>query len=377
MGSSNNNFFESPQAAAIYKHGLLRRYLPVFAGKTGSTAPDRRVVVYDAYSGPGRYEDDEPGSPALLVETADALAGLRAVHAVFSEKNSKHREQLAKMLSDAGIDPETYVIREGTAEEEVDWVLAHADKAPLFVFLDPFGLAVPFTSIVRILNARKNPRLSRYQQPKTEVLLNFSYEALRRLVGAFLSEKEYASKSAQIARLNEALGGTWWHDLAKEQKEGWEREIRSGFARRIHGATDCGYITAMVSDRRDIEPVYDLILFTRHNDGVWKMAESMSHARQEWSEWLGERSMHHQLLLMPDFEDDSEAWIEEIASNIETLLAEGSGFVVGKALGDVLGRTLGLAREKHIREALRRVKAKGLIAQVPKGTLQKAHIARS
>jgi hypothetical protein len=46
--SNNKSFFEAPQAAAIYKHELLKRYIAAWVGKVGSTSTDRRVVVYDA-----------------------------------------------------------------------------------------------------------------------------------------------------------------------------------------------------------------------------------------------------------------------------------------------------------------------------------------
>src|SRR5690348_673721 len=49
--SSNKNFFESPQAAAVYEHKLIKSYIPAWVGNVGSTSTDKRVVAYDAYSG--------------------------------------------------------------------------------------------------------------------------------------------------------------------------------------------------------------------------------------------------------------------------------------------------------------------------------------
>jgi hypothetical protein len=46
--ASNSTFFESPQAAAVYKHRLLRSYVPAWAGKVGSRAPGKKVFIYDA-----------------------------------------------------------------------------------------------------------------------------------------------------------------------------------------------------------------------------------------------------------------------------------------------------------------------------------------
>jgi three-Cys-motif partner protein len=112
------------------------------------------LVVYDAYSGPGRYEDAQPGSPELLVDTADAMATLRSVHSVFSEKDQDYCDRLEAMLADKGIDPLTYEVRRGPVENHVDEVLSKAGDLPLFVFLDPYGLTIPFERVVHVLTSR-------------------------------------------------------------------------------------------------------------------------------------------------------------------------------------------------------------------------------
>ena len=138
--TSNQSFFLSPQAAAVYKHELIKRYIPAWAGKVGSTSTGKRVVVYDAYSGPGRYEDEAPGSPEILVNTAVAMANLRSVFTVFSEKERGYCDRL------------------------------------LFVFLDPYGFTLPFDRMVSLLKGRdKSGHFSTLLQPKTEVLINFSF----------------------------------------------------------------------------------------------------------------------------------------------------------------------------------------------------------
>jgi three-Cys-motif partner protein len=205
--STNKNFFLSPQAAAIYKHKLLKSYTPAWAGKVGSTSADNRLVVYDAYSGPGRYEDEKPGSPELLVDTAEAMAKLRSVHSVFSEKEQAYCDRLETMLASKEIDPATYEVRQGPVEDHVDNVLRETGDLPLLVFLDPYGLTIPFDRVVHVLTSRDKPGAPRYKQPKTELLMNFSYEAVRRISGVIRSDKEYAAKDAQIKALDEALGG--------------------------------------------------------------------------------------------------------------------------------------------------------------------------
>lgn len=380
--TNNKNFFESPQAAARYKHKLIKGYIPVWTGKVGSTSRDKRVVVYDAYSGPGRYEDDEPGSPELLVDTAIAMAELRSVHSVFSEKDTGYCERLSAMLKEKGLDPATYDVRVGPVEDHMDAVIAQAGDLPLFVFLDPFGVNIPFERVVHVLKSRDKPGYySQFLQPKTELLMNFSYEAVRRISGVLRSEKEYAARAGQINTLDTALGGDWWHALARDEPKGWVEQVLDGYADRVGKEAHCGYITADVADSLKASPVYELILFTRHMDGYWEMARSMSMARKEWRAWLVERraeSTGGQTEFRGlDFDDDEPAWIDEIATNIESILDTEPSFIIEDKLDVVLGRTLGLARETHIRKALKALFAKGVIREAPKGPQQRAWVRRA
>ncbi len=379
--SNNKSFFLSPQAAAIYKHRLLKSYIPVWVGKVGSTSQGKRVILYDAYSGPGRYEDDQPGSPEILVDTAVAMAQLRSVHTVFSEKDAKYCARLRQMLEDKQVDPRTYDVLPGPIEQHIDSVLASAGELPLFVFLDPYGLTVSFDRVVHILKAREVRGRSARLQPRTELLLNFSYEAIRRISGVAKSDKEYRAKDAQLEALDSALGGAWWRQLAVDEAQGWVNQILLGYARRIAAAAGYGgFITVAVADSLEAEPVYELILFTRHPDGLWEMSEAMSFARRDWRQWLVDKrelAMGGQGQLRGlDFDDNEDAWVLEIADNIERLLGAADVLVIQERLGEVMGRTLGLAREKHIRSALKRLNGQGVVGEVPTGRLQRATVRR-
>jgi len=236
--------------------------------------------------------------------------------------------------------------------------------------------------VVHVLKSRDKPGYySHLLQPKTELLMNFSYEAVRRISGVVRSEKEYAAKAAQIHTLDTALGGNWWQALARDEPEGWVEQVLKGYADRVGKAAHCGYITADVADSLTASPVYELILFTRHRDGFWEMARSMSMARKEWRAWLVERraeSAGGQAEFRGlDFDDDEPAWVDEIATNIETLLDTEASFFIQDKLGDVFGRTLGLARETHIRQALVALFARGVVREVPKGSKQLACVRRA
>jgi three-Cys-motif partner protein len=378
--SSNTNFFASPQAAAIYKHELIRRYIPAWAGKVGSTSVGKRVVVYDAYSGPGRYEDEAPGSPEILVDTAEAMANLRSVYSVFSEKDRSYCDRLRGMLAAKGVAADSYEVRQGPVEKHLDDVVKLSGDLPLIVFLDPYGFTVPFDRMVHLLRCRDKPgHYSTILQPKTEVLINFSFEAVRRNAGALTSDKDYPARAGQVESLTRFLGGDWWQEIFLSGDDNWFLQVVEGYAERIREASGYACITASVADSLTAEPAYELVLFTRHPDGVWKMMDAMSFARKRWRQWLVDRreaQAGQGELRGLDWDDNEDAWVEELAWNISWILKSVPQFVIDRRLDDVLGRTLGLARETHIRQALRSLKEMDVITEVPKGSLQMAQITR-
>jgi len=72
---SDEEFFSQKRASAVFKHGILSRYVLPFATKTSSTAVGGRVVVLDGYAGEGRYEDGKPGSPIFMAGNYSAASG--------------------------------------------------------------------------------------------------------------------------------------------------------------------------------------------------------------------------------------------------------------------------------------------------------------
>ena len=212
------------------------------------------------------------------------------------------------------------------------------------------------------------------------MLINFSFEAVRRTAGALTSDKDYPAREGHIQSLTSFLGGDWWKPTLLKGDDDWVQQVLQRYADEVSKATGYAYITASVADSLTAEPVYELILFTRHPDGLWKMMDAMSQARKHWRNWLVEQreeaTAGQAELRGLDWDDNEDAWVEEIAANIEGILATQPAFTIENKLGEVLGRTLGLARETHIRKALRRVKEHEVIAAVPTGNLQKAYIAR-
>ncbi len=217
-------FFEDQQGAAVLKHGILSRYLPIYAGKTGSTSKGHRVAYLDAYAGAGAYEDGVPGSPALAAKTAEALT-FRRIDCFMIEQDRATFEALCRNLADA----ESCTILQGSVEQHLEEVLARVEDCPLFAFFDPFGLLLPMESLQRVLNRRQS----------TEVLLTFSLPGLRRNAGHLSStstEPKYQRARATIlGKVDAALGGDRWREIWMSGGEDRTYRIFEGWRQRIAG----------------------------------------------------------------------------------------------------------------------------------------------
>ncbi len=348
-------FFAERRPAAVLKHGILRRYLRVFASKTGSTAPGGRVAYLDGYSGPGEYEDGTPGSPMLAAETAEILSTIRELEGFYVERDHATFERLRDTLSSTG---HRCTLYEGEVEGSLPRIMNAVGDAPLFAFFDPFGLGISFDALTHHVLGRKRGRSG----PATEVLLNFSLPGLRRNAGHLTSgstDPRYVkARPRLVARVDRMLGGDWWHQLWRGRIGGREGLILRGYVERLRKAAGgWGSMVVPVSNRWDGPPVYCLVFLTSYRGGLWVFNEVLSNAMEEYRQYVHE---FHGMLDLEPLPDREARWIGHIAENIMRT-CEAASFIIGDRIPEVLGDALGLAREKHIRRALKRLCEEGAI----------------
>ncbi len=354
-------FFVSKKAAAVLKHAILDKYVVPFASKVGKYAPDGRVVYLDGYAGPGRYDDGTPGSPALILESAAAIADFRKLDCYFIEKNRKNFQSLSQLVAEARGQGLAAHALQGRVERHLDHVLEAAQGSPLFAFLDPFGLGITFEALTeRIFGSRRASR-----QP-TEVLLNFNANAVRRIGGLLTSRRDTPGKPATLRALDVACGGDWWREEFLDSRDNAEavRRITRGFAGRVGRAVGAGSWTVGVRNRANLQVAYNLVHFSRHRDGLWLFGEAASLAQVEWRRACLPPETPGMLFNPGDtFEQEEEArrlrWIKRIRANLEDLLRKHGSFVVGNYQAEVLAGVLGEARERHVRAAIKELFREG------------------
>jgi hypothetical protein len=230
-----------------------------------------------------------------------------------------------------------------------------AGGKPLFLFLDPCGLGIPFSVLTRTLSG---PRVA--QWPPTEVLLNFSLEAVRRIAGHVTSAKP---NEKTMARLDEALGTESWRNLVRQGvSEQAVDAIITGFEGRLGRAAGMRTLAIPVRREPTHKPVYFLVFGTRNPLGIWHFGDDTARATETWWSTFdareatkpGQPSLFPASLLMRHDLSEVEAKARPvIADNIVALVGERGPVRVGDFPVEVFGGYLGRVRETVVRAAIK------------------------
>jgi three-Cys-motif partner protein len=361
---AGDRYWDKQRLPAVLKHELLHRYLPLFAGKTGSKSA--RVVYLDGYAGRGRYDDGTPASAERILKIAeyykDRGIGIRLF---FHETEPESFAVLNPVVDE-------YKARGIQAEASPDEVIKGLDKVidaarglPLFLFLDPCGLGISFSELTRILSG---PRRDNW--PPTEVLLNFSLDAVRRIGGHVNSA---TPNEKTMTRLDAALDGAWWRDVIRKRgvTDDAVEEIVGGFMNRLAKATKMLIVACPVRRDPSHKPVYYLVLGTRKPLGVWYFGDSAARAEVKWWDELEAKEaarvedkgmdpiFDFPHLAHPSLKEVEAEAMPVIAENIARLAEKNGRIKVGDYPGEVFGDYLGVVTEKVVRAAVKHLHAQG------------------
>lgn len=384
-------FFKSKRAAAVLKHAILSRYVVPFTSKAGSRSAGNRVVIVDGYAGPGRYDDGEPGSPALIADAARNHPGLqgRVVECYFVEQDEANYRNLCEVLAEEDSGGRVvWAAKHGNVADHLDELLTRAAGVPLFLFLDPFGLGLPFDVIVNVFAGR----LSGAGTPATEVLFRFDAGAIRRIRGA-LHAPDYPTREKQLEALDRAAGGRWWRDendpkLDNEQYIGW---FMHRLLREITTRVKCAGWIAPVKHREDLQPAYLLVFLTRHRDGMEVFGETLSTAQETWRHAVFDEAfaalqddeqgalieLDPDAMFKREEQQLAEQWQHRIEQNVRALLRERERFIVRSRSGEVYAGVLGVARTTHLRKVLKQLHTEGVTSSDSVGDLYGKEVVRA
>jgi three-Cys-motif partner protein len=366
--SSDDPFFVSKKAAAVFKHRLIQVYFPKFAGKAGSTEADKRLAYVDTHAGRGEYDDGTAGSPLLIADNVAHMAQ-RRIDCYFVEKRRGNHERLREVLSEHMPAGATWETRRGTASEHLADSLSFAGNSPLFMFIDPYGLGPTFPEVVQVLNRPRQGYGS-----KTEVLLNFISSAFGRAGGYLKFDNPTDQQVKTLTHLDEVLDGPWWRSvyLSTEVTSDAVAAIARAYAEKIHAVTGCSWTLMPVKNRAHHVPLYWLLHFTRHPDGVWWIREAAAMAGRDWRRHCSPPPPSEEGVLFAredpfpqEEEQRHKEWVDTIEANARALLDSHGRIDVRADAYALFGETFGLAWSKHLREALSRLFKDGVLFPKP------------
>jgi three-Cys-motif partner protein len=242
------------------KHKILAGYLAAWFPIM--SLYHTRIVYVDAFCGPGRYREGEPGSPLIALDIAsnDPKTRYKQVVFWFIDERQDRIEHLNRELEKIEIPSQFIVIRDtGRFDKKFEAIMNSINEgsgrpAPTFAFIDPFGFSgISFSLIQRLL---------KYE--RCEILITFMIDAINRflehpedkvvqhIVDAFGTEKAIRIAKGPGNRVNE-LRELYQSNLQKVAKYVRYFEMR---------------------DRKD-RPQYYLFFASNHELGHLKMKEAM------------------------------------------------------------------------------------------------------
>jgi three-Cys-motif partner protein len=353
---ADDRFWKQPELPSVFKHTLLDKYVPQFAGMTGSRAQDRRVVFLDGYAGRGRYQDGSPGSAERILRIAQQQSANGTVSwtCYFVERDEDDAAQLATVVDEYARQGVQATAHRGVVLDVLNEVVRDATNSPLFLFLDPCGLGVPYERLVELLRNKR-----RTTWPPTEILLNFSLAAVRRIGGHVGSQ---LGSEASQRRLDQALGGPWWRaEVASGVTTEAVAVIASTFCQQLSRNSGMELVSVPVRREPTHQPLYHLVFGTRSPYGLWVFGDSVAQATQAWWDTIEQQETQQTQLTLfpasqtqhPSLDTVKRQAIPTIAHNLEAILQDHASFRVVDHTRRVFGSYYGQVRETVVRDAIK------------------------
>jgi len=251
------------------KHDILMRYLGAWFGIFGRSRYHQRVNVLDGFAGPGRYDDDEPGSPVLTLNTllehrSFADFGDTTFNFIFNEWNDERFASLQGVLADLKEGrapwPKTVQVMErnqnfqALARELLDSIPTGKQLAPTFAFVDPFGYKDVPMSLIRDLVSHSS----------CELFIYFDFNSVNRFANAGIVDPHF-----------NALFGCDEYKDAPAADDGRGQFIHDLYERQLRQKCDFAHICSFEMVNKSGHTGSYLFFCTRDDQAYDKMKEAM------------------------------------------------------------------------------------------------------
>lgn len=371
---------DRPKPQSTFKHALIDQYLIRFATMTASKLNPKRAVLLDGFAGRGRFDDGRAASAEYLMLAAQKVKAATKVDIFLVEQklqDYKRLNEVAGEYRDRGLTIET---RRGDCGDYLGEVVELAQGASLFLFLDPCGAGLPWEVLVPTFVGRRS-------WPRTEALMNFSADLVRRAGG---HHKAGLHHMGAVEVMDRVCGGEWWRDVALDAHRrsvagDWEDaayQVTAEYTRRLCAATGMHGVVAPVRRQPHHQPVYFLVFLTHDPHGDWVFGHAAAVARERWLHALGPDEDDESGMLFPmdtvdeQIERERSRAHDVIAANLVELVSDGQAKKVVEHCHRVFHGVYGEARETTFSAALRDLVKQEQIEFVTRGAKPHQHVIR-
>lgn len=331
MAKKNDDFFKEKKAWSVVKDELLGCYLKPYLQKILYT---RHSIVYvDCFAGKGAFEDGNPGSPLIALDTMqDCLNQTKmttwSIQPYFIDLN--YADDLRKNLSKY---PSANIIS-GKYEDEIETLLKTKRGSNVFLYVDPYG--------IKALDCTLFDGFANFGFNSIELLINMnSFGFIRegcRVLGALFKDEEImddlveyeSTRLASDKRSKEALdriaGGEYWVDIIESYQKGdisvYEAEARFADEYCARMRQSYNYVLNMpLRIKRGQVPKYRMIHATNHPAGALIMVDNifgrwelMQDIQTDGQQSFWEEDVDNELI-------DNEAIREKIIKHLSGIIA--------------------------------------------------------
>lgn len=190
-------------------------------------------------------------------------------------------------------------------------------------------------------------------------------------------EVRKGKQAAALSLMDDFLGGPWWREVKRQGAATWVHQVRKEWMAKVITQAGPSWQATDVPVRDELGgPIaFHLILITESGAGLWKFNDGVSRAWKDFYESSPWITSADQGLFGTATEDLDSVLNDEMTEHLRNVAATGRSLTVGSDLRDVFGPTVGRAREMHLREAIKRLRAEGALAGAePVGDLRNYRI---
>lgn len=288
--SSRKNTLWALKNPTQAKHALLRRYVDAWLPIMSSF--NQRLVLVEGFAGPGRYTDDEPGSPLILLEAFLEHGSRETIRAeliyIFIEERLDRVEFLEAELSRLELPEQVNVnLVQGRYEEKlgelVDALGSDGKQlAPTFAFVDPFGYS----------HASMNLTGRFLQFKRCEVLIFVPLYNVNRFI----------TREGQEEAMTALFGSedAWKEVFDLHEDDDRLDFLKKLFQRQLEEECELRYVRSFEIQTGGTNSGYFLFFGTNDLKGLQKMKEAMWHVDPQAGERFVDRTDNDQMVLLEE-----------------------------------------------------------------------------